>query len=65
MRNRNNSACAGGVGPSQQVLSKTFENYLKARERVQSSAKSHVDKLNSSALARVKHEKLAAKAARE
>ena len=45
-------------GVSTDVQSFTFDRYLKARERVSAQAMEHVDKLNKSAISRVKHSKL-------
>ena len=56
-RNRNMSACSNS-GP---IQSEAFDRYLKARERISTKAKEHVDKLNQSAISRVKNQKLAEK----
>jgi hypothetical protein len=47
---RNNSVC-----PASGVMSKTFENYIRARERAELVAKEKIDKLNKMALNKIKH----------
>lgn len=47
------------------IQSKSFQNYIRARERVESTAKEFVEKLNNNALSKVKNQKLAEKAAKE
>jgi len=47
------------------IQSQAFDRYLKARDRIGSKAKEHVDKLNQSAIARVKHSKLSEKYQRD
>jgi hypothetical protein len=49
---RHNSQAPGG-------MSKTYENYIRAKERQDSLAKDQVDRLNSIAINKVKHQKLA------
>lgn len=60
-RNRNMSACQGGTQQASQVTSMAFDRYLQARERISTKAKEHIDKLNQSAISRVKHQKLSEK----
>jgi len=55
--NRNNS-----IAPAGTQMSKTFENYIRARERAENAAKEKIDKLNLMALNKIKHQKLAEKA---
>lgn len=55
------SACSNS-GP---ITSEAFDRYLKARERISHKAKEHVEKLNQSAISRVKHQKLSEKYARQ
>jgi hypothetical protein len=40
-QHRNNSVC-----PTTSVMSKTFENFVRARERAEQVAKEKIDKLN-------------------
>ena len=60
---RNNSTATNTVNVP--IQSKSFENFIKARERITKLAKEHAEKLNKGALDRVKHQKLAEKAAKE
>lgn len=46
-------------------MSKTYDNYLRARERAEQIAKEKIDHLNNLALQKVKHQKLAEKAIRK
>lgn len=48
-----------------QIVSKTFDNYMRARQRAETQAKLQVDKLNTKAILRVKKEKLAEKNLKE
>ena len=57
------SRFASSTAPTS-VMSKTFENYIKARENAERIAKEKVDKLNNDALLKVKHQKLAEKVIR-
>jgi hypothetical protein len=46
-------------------MSKTFHNYLKARERIESTAKSFAEKLNQKMVNKAKHKKKAELALKE
>jgi hypothetical protein len=47
MRSQRNTSM---INTQQNVQSKSFQNYVKARERVESNAKDFVDRLNNNAL---------------
>ena len=56
MRQRNNTS----NGRNQTgMMSKTFENFLKAKDRQEMKAKEKIDKLNTEAIKKVKYETLA------
>ena len=59
MRNQSTNSYSTQPG-----MSKSFNNYIKARERAESIAKAHIEKMNTFALKKVKNEKLAEKAAK-
>jgi hypothetical protein len=46
-------------------MSKTYNNYIKARERMENSLKEKIEKLNKGALMRIKNEREAKKVAKE
>ncbi len=62
---RNSSQMNRNDGLQQTVFSKSFNNYMRARENIQNQAKEHIEKLNRSALQKVKHQKQAEKTNRE
>jgi hypothetical protein len=47
------------------VMSKTFENYIRARERAENIAKEKVEHLNNLALSKIKNQKKAERAIRD
>lgn len=66
IRSKRNGSVAGSIGSeSREGFSKTFNNYMRARERVEASLKEKIEKLNKSAVVRVKKERQGEKLIKE